>query len=109
MSSPYAITEVTNPTEIKHFSVLLEMIVQAQRMLQSAHVNVIFWQIPADPYCGEPAPAEGQEIDTMCMSPAEETLAISTNRGQLYSFSLSSVDMNKVKQSGILMHSKKLP
>lgn len=35
----------------------------------------------------------------MCISPAEETLAISTDRGQLYSFSLSSVELNKVVQS----------
>ncbi|XP_044067286.1 cilia- and flagella-associated protein 57 isoform X2 [Siniperca chuatsi] len=52
-------------------------------------------QIPPDPYSNELTPAECQEIDTMCISPAEETLAISTDRGQLYSVSLSSVEMNK--------------
>ncbi|XP_042364189.1 cilia- and flagella-associated protein 57 [Plectropomus leopardus] len=52
-------------------------------------------RIPPDPYSNELTPAECQEIDTMCISPAEETLAISTDRGQLYSCSLSSVDVNK--------------
>ncbi|XP_039971838.1 cilia- and flagella-associated protein 57 isoform X1 [Xiphias gladius] len=52
-------------------------------------------QIPPDPYSNEMSPAESQEIDTMCISPAEETLAISTDQGQLYSVSLSSVDINK--------------
>lgn len=37
-----------------------------------------------------------QQIVTMCMSPAEETLAISTDRGQMYHLSLSSIDMKKV-------------
>ncbi|XP_035517008.1 cilia- and flagella-associated protein 57 [Morone saxatilis] len=52
-------------------------------------------RIPPDPYSTEPTLAECQQIDTMCISPAEETVAISTDRGQLYSFSLSSVEMNK--------------
>nr|XP_046236343.1 cilia- and flagella-associated protein 57 isoform X2 [Scatophagus argus] len=52
-------------------------------------------RIPMDQYDNELAPAQCQEIDTMCISPSEETLAISTDRGQLYSFSLSSVEMNK--------------
>ncbi|XP_037831258.1 cilia- and flagella-associated protein 57 isoform X3 [Kryptolebias marmoratus] len=51
--------------------------------------------IPSDP-CSLSCPAESQKIDTMCISPAEETLAISTDRGQLYSISLSSVLTNKV-------------
>lgn len=72
------------------------VVLQAQCMFQSDHVCVLFCQIPSDLYNNELAPAECQEIDTMCISPAEETLAISTDRGQLYSFSLSSVDMNKV-------------
>ncbi|XP_027141761.1 cilia- and flagella-associated protein 57 isoform X2 [Larimichthys crocea] len=52
-------------------------------------------RIPPDSYSNELTPAECQEIDTMCISPAEETLAISTDRGQLYSCSMSSVDINK--------------
>ncbi|XP_026024823.1 cilia- and flagella-associated protein 57 isoform X1 [Astatotilapia calliptera] len=52
-------------------------------------------KIPLDAYCSGVTLAEYQQIDTICISPAEETLAISTNRGQLYSVCLSSVDMNK--------------
>eukprot|EP00064_Thunnus_orientalis_P003706 superscaffoldBa00000314_g3717 len=52
-------------------------------------------QIPPDPCNNELTPAECQEIDTMCISPAEETLAISTDRGQLYSISLFLTEMNK--------------
>uniref|UniRef100_A0A3P9BI40 Cilia and flagella associated protein 57 n=1 Tax=Maylandia zebra TaxID=106582 RepID=A0A3P9BI40_9CICH len=48
-------------------------------------------KIPLDAYCSGVTLAEYQQIDTICISPAEETLAISTNRGQLYSVSLSSV------------------
>lgn len=69
---------------------------QALRMFQSDQMCILFCQIPPDPHSNELTPAESQEIDTMCISPAEETLAISTDRGQLYSFSLSSVEMNKV-------------
>ncbi|XP_029288716.1 LOW QUALITY PROTEIN: cilia- and flagella-associated protein 57 [Cottoperca gobio] len=46
-------------------------------------------------HSSELTPAECQVIGTMCMSPAEETLAISTDRGQLYSFSLSTLEINK--------------
>ncbi|XP_047437739.1 cilia- and flagella-associated protein 57 [Mugil cephalus] len=52
-------------------------------------------QIPPDLCSNDLTPEEMQEINTMCISPAEETLAISTDRGQLYSISLSSVDVNK--------------
>ncbi|CAJ1051853.1 cilia- and flagella-associated protein 57 isoform X1 [Xyrichtys novacula] len=52
-------------------------------------------KIPSDPNCSEMTPAECQVIDTMCISPAEKTLAISTNRGQLYSYSLSTVEESK--------------
>ncbi|KAK5913161.1 hypothetical protein CesoFtcFv8_002970 [Champsocephalus esox] len=50
-------------------------------------------RIPAD--SSDLTPAESQLIDTMCLSPSEETLVLSTDRGQLYSFSLSSLDINK--------------
>ncbi|KAF0035418.1 hypothetical protein F2P81_013176 [Scophthalmus maximus] len=56
-------------------------------------------KIPPDPYNDEVTSAESQEIDTMCLSPAEETLAISTEQGQLYSVSLSSVDVHKEVQA----------
>lgn len=57
---------------------------------------MVLSQIPPDPYSNDLTPAECQEIDTMCISPAEETLAISTDRGQMYSVSLSTVEANKV-------------
>ncbi|XP_074529308.1 cilia- and flagella-associated protein 57 [Halichoeres trimaculatus] len=68
-------------------------------------------KIPADPYCSELTPAESQVIDTMCVSPAEETLAISTDRGQLYSFNLSTVEVNKGEHFEFLsqsFHSKSI-
>lgn len=40
--------------------------------------------------------AEREQIVTMCMSPAEETLAISTDRGQMYRLSLATVHLRKV-------------
>lgn len=55
-----------------------------------------FCQIPPDPQGDQLTLADGQEIQSMCMSPAEETLAISTTRGQLFSVNVSSADMNKV-------------
>ncbi|XP_058487898.1 cilia- and flagella-associated protein 57 [Solea solea] len=55
-------------------------------------------KIPPDPHSDEVTTAERQEVDTMCISPAEETLAISTDQGQLYSISLSSVDISKEEQ-----------
>lgn len=60
-------------------------------------VCMISHQIPPDPNSNELTPAECQEIDTMCISPAEEMLAISTDRGQLYSISLTLTEMNKVQ------------
>uniref|UniRef100_A0A3Q4HXN8 Cilia and flagella associated protein 57 n=1 Tax=Neolamprologus brichardi TaxID=32507 RepID=A0A3Q4HXN8_NEOBR len=51
-------------------------------------------KIPLDAYCSGVTLAEYQQIDTICISPAEETLAISTNRGQLYSVSLSSAELS---------------
>ncbi|XP_069559333.1 cilia- and flagella-associated protein 57 [Brachyistius frenatus] len=56
-------------------------------------------QIPPEPCGSDSTPAgEGREINTMCISPAEETLAVSTDRGQMYGVSLSSVDVNKERQ-----------
>uniref|UniRef100_A0A3B5QF64 Cilia and flagella associated protein 57 n=1 Tax=Xiphophorus maculatus TaxID=8083 RepID=A0A3B5QF64_XIPMA len=52
-------------------------------------------QILPAPASSDSAPARCQEIDTMCMSPAEETLAVSTDRGQLYSINLSSAEMKR--------------
>uniref|UniRef100_H3CPL1 Cilia and flagella associated protein 57 n=1 Tax=Tetraodon nigroviridis TaxID=99883 RepID=H3CPL1_TETNG len=53
--------------------------------------------IPADPYSNDPGPSDNQDIESMCVSPAEETLAVSTDRGQLYSISLSAVAVDQEK------------
>ncbi|XP_041837670.1 cilia- and flagella-associated protein 57 isoform X2 [Melanotaenia boesemani] len=52
-------------------------------------------RIPPDPHGNDSTPAECQEVDTMCISPAEESLAVSTERGQLYSINLSSADLSR--------------
>ncbi|KAM4581818.1 cilia- and flagella-associated protein 57 [Fundulus diaphanus] len=52
-------------------------------------------QILSDPGSSDLTPAQGQEIDTICISPAEETLAISTTQRQLYSINLSSADTKR--------------
>lgn len=39
------------------------------------------------------------------MSPAEQTLAVSTDKGQLYSISLSAVDMKQVRNTSIHSYS----
>lgn len=61
-------------------------------------------QIPSDPSSKELGPSDSQDIETMCMSPSEETLAVSTDRGQLYSISLSAVDVKQVQRSPELVH-----
>lgn len=63
-------------------------------------MQTFFWgggQIPSDPHSNELDPCDSQAIESMCVSPAEETLAVSTDRGQLYSISLSAVDIKQVK------------
>ncbi|XP_062337115.1 cilia- and flagella-associated protein 57-like [Osmerus eperlanus] len=52
-------------------------------------------QIPPDPCSNEPSLAERQEIVSLCISPSEEILVTSTDRGQLYSITLSSAEMSK--------------
>uniref|UniRef100_A0A665U2J0 Cilia and flagella associated protein 57 n=1 Tax=Echeneis naucrates TaxID=173247 RepID=A0A665U2J0_ECHNA len=52
-------------------------------------------QIPPDKYRNEMTQAECQEINSMCISPAEKALAISTDQGQLYHISLPSMDIKK--------------
>ncbi|XP_075995968.1 cilia- and flagella-associated protein 57 [Genypterus blacodes] len=54
--------------------------------------------IPPDPCSNELSHAEGQEIATMCLSPSEELLAVTTERGQVYSVSLTSAEMSKGEQ-----------
>uniref|UniRef100_A0A3B1KGE5 Cilia and flagella associated protein 57 n=1 Tax=Astyanax mexicanus TaxID=7994 RepID=A0A3B1KGE5_ASTMX len=54
---------------------------------------------PPDPCFNDPTQAEQQEISTLCISPSEETLAASTDRGQLYHITLSSVEMSRGEQA----------
>ncbi|KAL1279856.1 hypothetical protein QQF64_014456 [Cirrhinus molitorella] len=52
-------------------------------------------KIPQELFSNDPSSAEQQEISTLCISPSEETLAASTDRGQLYSINLSLAEFNK--------------
>ncbi|KAK3567777.1 hypothetical protein QTP86_026459 [Hemibagrus guttatus] len=56
-------------------------------------------RIPPDPCSNEPGQAQQQEITSMCISPSEETLATSTDRGQLYLIALASAEMGKGTQA----------
>uniref|UniRef100_A0A4W4FFW9 EML-like second beta-propeller domain-containing protein n=1 Tax=Electrophorus electricus TaxID=8005 RepID=A0A4W4FFW9_ELEEL len=56
-------------------------------------------RIPADLCTNEPGQAEQQEVSTLCLNPSEETLAASTNRGQLYHISLFTAEMSKGEQA----------
>lgn len=57
-------------------------------------------QIPTDPNSEVLPAADGQQIVTMCLSPAEETLAVSTDRGQMFRLSLAAVHLRKVRPAG---------
>ncbi|RXN13979.1 cilia- and flagella-associated 57 [Labeo rohita] len=52
-------------------------------------------KIPPELFSNDPSSAEQQEISTLCISPSEETLAASTDRGQLYDINLSLAEYNK--------------
>ncbi|GAA6099387.1 cilia- and flagella-associated protein 57-like isoform X2 [Tachysurus ichikawai] len=52
-------------------------------------------RIPVHPYSSQPL----QEIATMCTSPSEETLAVSTEQGQLYHISFTSEDIIENKKT----------
>ncbi|KAG8437072.1 hypothetical protein GDO86_007955 [Hymenochirus boettgeri] len=52
-------------------------------------------RIPQDEHSSDPSQSEKQEIVCMCLSPSEETVLISTDKGQLYSIALSSAEMSK--------------
>ncbi|RVE72493.1 hypothetical protein OJAV_G00042240 [Oryzias javanicus] len=66
-----------------------------EKMEQDSYRRSREIQIPPDPQGDFLTAADCQEIHSMCMSPAEETLAISTTRGQLLSVNVSSADVNK--------------
>ncbi|KAK1165059.1 hypothetical protein AOXY_G13492 [Acipenser oxyrinchus oxyrinchus] len=56
-------------------------------------------RIPQDLHSHEPSHAEQQQFTALCISPSEETLVGSTDRGQLYSITLSSVEMSRGEQA----------
>uniref|UniRef100_A0A6Q2XMB8 Cilia- and flagella-associated protein 57 n=1 Tax=Esox lucius TaxID=8010 RepID=A0A6Q2XMB8_ESOLU len=56
-------------------------------------------KIPVDPCSNEPSQAAQQEIVTLCVSPSEETLVTSTDKGQLYCITLSSAEMSKGEEA----------
>ncbi len=60
-------------------------------------------QIPPELFSTDPSSAEQQEISTLCISPSEETLAASTDRGQLYGISLSLAELNKVPSASLTL------
>ena len=53
-------------------------------------------QIPSDQYSADPSRAEQQIITHMLFSPSEETIALITDRSQIYSLALSTADLAKV-------------
>ncbi|KAG1932003.1 cilia- and flagella-associated protein 57 [Pimephales promelas] len=52
-------------------------------------------KIPPEVFGNDSSSAEHQEISTLCISPSEETLTASTDRGQLYTIQLSIVELEK--------------
>ncbi|KAM6962429.1 cilia- and flagella-associated protein 57-like [Aplochiton taeniatus] len=56
-------------------------------------------KIPPDQCCFEPSQAELQQIESLVISPSEETLVTSTEKGQLYSITLSSAEISKGAQA----------
>ncbi|XP_030630638.1 cilia- and flagella-associated protein 57 [Chanos chanos] len=52
-------------------------------------------QIPPDPFRSELCVEDPQQIMTLCISPSQETLALSTDHSQLYSITLSSAEISK--------------
>ncbi|XP_017350530.1 cilia- and flagella-associated protein 57 isoform X1 [Ictalurus punctatus] len=64
-------------------------------------------RIPQDPCSSQPSQSEQQEITTICLSPSEEMLAVSTRQGQIYHVSLTSPEISQGKQANFefLFHS----
>ncbi|CAL8326715.1 unnamed protein product [Arctogadus glacialis] len=51
--------------------------------------------IPPDPCSYEPGRAQQQQVATLCLSPGEDTLALSTQQGQLYAINLISTEISR--------------
>ncbi|XP_058246908.1 cilia- and flagella-associated protein 57-like [Hemibagrus wyckioides] len=75
--------------------------------IEYGYMKVAEIRIPQDPCSNEPSLSAQQEIKSMCLSPSEETLAISTQHGQIYHVNLASVEISQNKQANFeyLFHS----
>ncbi|XP_060790859.1 cilia- and flagella-associated protein 57-like [Neoarius graeffei] len=63
------------------------------------YINTKEISILQDPYNNQPSRLEQQEITSMCLSPSEERLVISTRQGQIYHISLASIKSSQSKQA----------
>ncbi|XP_060739669.1 cilia- and flagella-associated protein 57-like [Tachysurus vachellii] len=63
------------------------------------YTKTLVIKIPQDPCSSEPSVSAQQEVKSICLSPSEETLAISTRQGQIYHFNLASVENRQSKQA----------
>ncbi|XP_047674912.1 cilia- and flagella-associated protein 57-like [Tachysurus fulvidraco] len=61
------------------------------------YTKTLVIKIPQDPCSSEPSVSAQQEVKSMCLSPSEETLAISTRQGQIYHVNLTSVENSQSK------------
>lgn len=53
-------------------------------------------QIPVDPQSNDPSQSDKQDVLCMCFSPSEEMLIASTSKNQLYSITMSLMEISKV-------------
>uniref|UniRef100_A0A3P8WMD1 Cilia and flagella associated protein 57 n=1 Tax=Cynoglossus semilaevis TaxID=244447 RepID=A0A3P8WMD1_CYNSE len=65
-------------------------------------------KIPLDPLSDDGSSAVTQEVYSMCLSPAEETLVVNTDRRQLYSISLSAEEQLHFEFLSQPFHSKSI-
>ena len=60
-------------------------------------------QLPQDLFSTEPKKSGRQDITCICFSPSEETMVVSTNKNQLYMFTMFSTKLIRV--SAVHIHS----
>lgn len=66
-------------------------------MVGTSLITVLYpGQIPVDPQSNDPSQSDKQDILCMCFSPSEETLIITTSKNQLYSITMSLMEISKV-------------
>ncbi|XP_053495458.1 cilia- and flagella-associated protein 57-like [Ictalurus furcatus] len=66
-----------------------------EKIEEYSYRNTKQLRIPQDPCSSQPSQSEQQEITTICLSPSEETLAISTRQGQIYHVGLASPEISQ--------------